>query len=309
MRPNQTANDFHDFEEKLNVRHMRPSARTRVAALALAALLPTAAPSAPSAPRKLKPEEVVAKHLDSIGTAQARSAARNRIATGTSALAIRQGGSGSLAGSALMASDDRKNMIVMAFDSPGVPAEKFGFDGNKLTVSTVRPGERTPLGEFFRTHDVLFREGLIGGSINEAWPLLRLAERSPKLEYGGLKKVGDRQAHELRYAPRKGSDLKIRLYFDAENFRHVRSEYERTIPATMGAAPGLSAGRLDTRLRVVEEFSNFSEENGLTLPHTYKLELRVQAENVARLLDWVIELNKFTFNQTMSEKDFDVEAS
>jgi hypothetical protein len=288
------------------VRHTRPLARTCAATLALAALL--LAP-APAAPQKMKPEELVAKHLDSIGTADARAAARNRIATGTSVLVVRQGGAGNLAGSALMASDGTKNLIIMAFDSPDIPAEKFGFNGSKFSVSTIRPGERTPLGEFFRTHDVMFKEGLVGGTITEAWPLLRLAERNPKLEYGGTKKVGDRQAHELKYTPRKGSDLKIRLYFDAENFRHIRTEYERTVAATMGAAPGLSAGRIDTRYRVVEEFSNFKEENGLTLPHTYKLELRVTGENVARLLDWAIELNKFTFNQTMSDKDFDVEAN
>ncbi len=258
--------------------------------------------------QKLKAEDVIARHLESIGTAEARAATRNRIATGVSSLTFRQGGNGQAAGTALMASANKKNLIILAFDAPDYPYEKLGFDGSKLTVRPVRPGLRGPFGDFFLTHDVLFREGLIGGALSDSWPLLRLSEREAKVEYGGLKKVGDRQAHELKYLPKKGSDLKIKMYFDAENFRHIRSEYERVLAATMGERPEQSVSNREIRYKVIEDFSDFKQEGGLTLPHTYKLELRVSNQRNPLLLDWVVQLNKFEFNQTMADKDFDMEA-
>ena len=261
------------------------------------------------ADEKMKPEQLIAKHLESIGTAEARTAARNRIITGLSALTLKQGGSGNLTGTTLLASEGDKNLLIMAFDQSTYPSEKIGYDGRKLTVRPIRPGVRTPLGEFFRTHDEMFKEGLVGGTLSQSWPLLNVTARAPKLEYGGTEKLNGRLAHELKYTPNKGSSLKIKLYFDAENFRHIRTEYERVIAATMGARPIDSGGRLDTRYKVVEEFSDFKEENGLTLPHTYKFELRITSGSAPMLLDWVLQLEKFQFNQSMSGKEFDVEGS
>lgn len=261
----------------------------------------------PVAAQKMKPEELIAKHLDSIGTAEARAAARNRIITGISELTLKQGGTGNLVGSALMASEGTKNMLMMGFNRPDYDSEKISYNGHKLTVAQIRPGVRSPTGEFFRTHDEMFREGLFGGTLSQSWPLLNVTDRKPKLEYGGTKKIDGRLVHELKYMPNKGASLKIKLYFDAENFRHIRSEYERQIAATMGARPIDSGGRLDTRYKVIEEFSDFKEENGLTLPHTYKFELHISSGSAPMLVDWVLSLQKFSFNQSMSGKEFDID--
>lgn len=269
-------------------------------------LLLAFAPS-PVGAQKMKPEELVAKHLDSIGTPEARAANRNRIMSGLVTLSIRQGGNGNLDGRALLASEGQKNMIQLAFASTEYPFEKFSYDGKNFMARAFRDNVRSPLARFFIGQGGIFKEGLVGGALGTAWPLHDLAGRNPKLEYGGTKKIGNRAAHELKYAPRKGSDFKIKLYFDAENFRHLRTEYDRTIAATMGATPGASAGQLETRYKVVEEFTDFKEESGLTLPHTYKFELQVQSGQSPLLVDWVMQLNDFKFNQTMSEKDFDVE--
>ena len=263
----------------------------------------------PVAAQKMKPEELIAKHLESIGTAEARTAVRNLIINGVAEMTLKQGGSGNLLGSALMASEGDKNLLMMAFNRPDYPAEKIGYNGHKLSVQVIRPGVRTPLGEFFRTHEEMFKEGLTGGTLSTSWPLLNVAVRAPKLEYGGTRKFDGRLAHELKYTPKKGSSLKIKLYFDAENFRHIRTEYERVIAATMGARPIESGGRVDTRYKVIEEYSDFKEENGLTLPHTYRFELQMTSDRAPVLLEWVLSLQKFSFNQSMSGKEFDVEGS
>jgi hypothetical protein len=299
----------------LTVRNTRLIPRACLVTLSIFFLLlsfstsPVTPVSVASGDEKIKPEELVAKHLESIGTAEARAAARNRIITGVSELIIKQGGFGNLVGNALLASEGEKNLIIMAFDRPDYPAEKIAYDGQNVTVATIRPGVRSPLGAFFRTYDEIFKEGLMGGTLSQAWPLLNVAGRAPKLEYGGMKKFNGRPAHELKYTPKNGSDLKIKLYFDSETFRHIRSEYERVIAATMGARPIQSGGRLDSRYKVIEEFSDFKTESGLTLPHTHKFELRVTSENAPMLLNWALTLHKFDFNQTMTAKEFDVDGS
>src|SRR6185436_14408850 len=47
---------------------------------------------------KLKPEEVIAKHLDSIGSAEKRNAVQSRATTGAAQVVFRIGGSGTLNG-------------------------------------------------------------------------------------------------------------------------------------------------------------------------------------------------------------------
>jgi hypothetical protein len=256
---------------------------------------------------KMKPEDVVAKHLESIGTAEARRAVRNLVVSGSVVFTIRSGGKGQTGGSSLIASEGEMNLLKMVFQSsPTYPHELLSYDGKTFGAVHVRPGARSPLGEFLMSHDMIFKQGLIGGTLSTAWPLLNLTERNVKLDYEGTKKIGDRQTHELRYTPRKGSEMKIKLFFDAETFQHVRTEYERTIAASLGgriSTQGASAGKNEVRYKLVEEFSDFKKEGGLTLPHTYKLTMNVQGPIIV-LQDWVFDLTQFAFNQQLNPKDF-----
>ncbi len=256
---------------------------------------------------KMKAEDVLAKHLESIGTAEEREAARNIIGTGVVHLSLHAGGKGQAEGRALMASDGVRNMMVWEFASAEYPYEKMGFDGKSLSVKQLRPGLRSPLGQFFLSHDVLFSEGLVGGTLSSSWPLLTIADRKAKLEYGGMKKIDGRQVHELKYKPRKGSDLTIKLFFDAVTFQHVRSEYDRVVAARMGNAPAASVSLRETRYKVVENFSDFRKEGALTLPHTYRFELTIQSQSGNMNVIAETTLNDFKFNQTMADEDFVVD--
>jgi hypothetical protein len=262
---------------------------------------------------KLTPAEVVAKHLESIGSAEARARVHGVMIKGTCVITIRQGGNGQVGGQAIMASQGSLNLINMTFDSAAYPGDSLKFDGKKFTASQFRPGARTPLAQFFVDYDILFKEGLVGGALSSSWPLLDLQQKNPKLEYAGLKKIGGRQLHALKYTPRKGSDLKITLFFDAETFQHVRTEYEQTIFVTVqqriqgggGSAPTTSGARAsNARINAYEEFSDFKPEGGLNLPHTYKFELAIQSETRPALVDWVFSLASFRFNEPMEAKEF-----
>jgi hypothetical protein len=253
---------------------------------------------------KIKQEELVAKHLEAIGTAEARSSSRSRIVAGSSLMNLKTGGRGNSSGPALLASQKDRVLLKAEFDSASYPFEKLGFDGKKLHAKQYAPGSRSPLAEFFLSHDTLFSEGLIGGTLSSAWPLLNLADRSPKLQYAGTEKIDGRQAHKIKYVPRQGSELKITIFIDAETFYHVRTEYERVIAAPMGETPGASASMREMRYKFVEDFSDFRTEGGLTLPHTYRIQYGVSQLANSISLDWTFTLTKFTFDYPIEEKEF-----
>jgi hypothetical protein len=266
---------------------------------------------------KPKAEEIISKHLDSIGTAEARAAGRPRVMVGTTHVTFRARGKAEGDGSCVLASQGEMNMVTMKFGGNDYPYEKIGFDGSKVTANQLGPGVYSNLGSFVRSYPLLLKNGLFGGSLSSAWFPLDLANSKAKLEYGGTKKIDSRQMIEIKYIPRGGSDLKISLFFDAETFQHVRSVYEHQIAAQMsrgglGSRAGgvgregeLSASQTETRYELVEEFSDFKPEGGLTLPHTYKIRFS-QVGAAAQYSNWVMTLQHFIFDQKMGPKDFDV---
>jgi len=274
-------------------------------ALALLAVALAAPPS--SLAEKLKAEEIVARHLESIGPAKARSSAR--IISGTAQVIFRTAPPGQAIGKAVLASDGLKYLLGMSFPSPIYPREQLGFNGNSFAAAFVTPGVRSVLGNFLMTHDLIFRQGLMGGALSTAWPLLDPATRSAQLEYLGARKVDDLMVHELRYLPRGGSDLKIKLRFEQETFRHLQTEYERVIPAPTGTREYGNVQQRETRYHMIEEFSLFKKEGELVLPHIYKIKLSVDTQNGTFLAEWVIKLTQFEFNQKIDPSAFSVGAN
>jgi len=265
---------------------------------------------------KLTPDEIVAKHLESIGSAEARARVHGTRIKGDASVTVRFCGEGQVDGQVLLSSQGKMNLIDMNFDAAaGYPYELLRFDGKDFAASQFRPGSRTCLAQFFVQNEAIFKEGLVGGALSEAWPLLHVADRNPKLEYGGLKKIGDKEHHVLKYNPRKGSDLKIVLFFEADTFRHVRTEYSRVIYASEQRRIGGGGGQLpqatsqqasNARIEAREEFSDFKEEAGLNLPHTYKFHLAVQSELRPAAIDWIFNLKEFAFNAQLDPSAFTI---
>jgi hypothetical protein len=254
---------------------------------------------------KMTVEEIVSKHLDSIGAASARAAAGGRVIAGTSQVTFRSSGISQTEGGAVLASDGTMNMVTMKFPSSQYPYEKIGFDGNKVTAYQEPGASYSSLGSFARANPEMLKEGLIGGTLSSAWSLLDLSNKKARLESVGTKKMDSRQLIEIRYLPRGGSDLKISLFFDAANFQHVRTVYDKVISAQMGRTVDQSARMSETRYRLVEEFSDFKTEGGMTLPHTYKIHFEQQGAGT-QISDWVMTLVRFTFKQHLDSKDFNV---
>jgi len=231
--------------------------------------------------KKLTPEELIARHLDSIGTAEARSKASTRVADGETKFISRLGGSANVDGQAMMVSSGAKLRLGIKFPLNDYPGEDMAFDGARAATGLLPQGRRSHLSAFFSSQNLPLREGLIGGTLSTAWPLLRLDQAQPKLDYRGLKKVDGRQLHEVDYRPRKGSsDLKVSLFFDPETFRHVRTRYSFEIGATIGTREN-SNRNTESYYSLTEDFEDFRAVDELTLPHKYKLQLSIQGSSAA----------------------------
>jgi hypothetical protein len=257
----------------------------------------------------MKPEEVLAKHLDSIGAEAARGAAKSRIIQGTTLATFRIGGSGTAAGGSVLASAGNRSLVSVVFENAEYPFERMGYDGKRVTVGELKPGIRSTLGKFFQQYEMPLKEGLLGGVLSTAWPLYDMTGRSAKLKYSGMKEIDKRKVHVLEYNAKNDGGLKTKLFFDAETFRHVRTEYERRMIQQMPDQPSVTQQQGDAITRLTEDFSDFSDESGLMLPHTYKLSLSIESLNRRALQDWVFTLTKFNFNQPIPDSEFDVSTS
>ena len=254
---------------------------------------------------KLKLEQLIAKHLASIGTPEALAATHSRSMEGKSQVIFRLGGAGLLNGKGSVVSDGHKYLIGMEFGAVNYPGDIMAFDGENLTVNLIKPGRRSNLGDFIYQHDVLLREGLLGGAMSTAWPLLDLASRQPKLSYTGLKKIEGQSLHELKYRARKGGgDLQISLYFDPGTFRHVASRYRLVVPPAMAANPMDSANQRETVYTLDEQFGNFAAVDSLTLPHFYKLTMTMEGQNASYLTEWNLQAEKALQNPTVEPTTF-----
>jgi hypothetical protein len=254
----------------------------------------------------MTPEEVLAKHLESIGTANARANIKSRIILGTAIGTFRIGGSGSSQGGSVMASQGTRSLIAIIYGNKEYPYEKMGFDGRTVSVADLKPGIHSTLGKFFMQHEFPLREGLLGGTLSAAWPLLAMSTKDAKLKYAGTRKLDDRKVHVLEYDSKNNSGLKTTLFFDAETFRHLRTEYEKKQVQQMPTGPSMTQQQGDAITKLVEEFSDFKTEAGLTFPHTYKLQLSVESLNRRALQDWIFTLTQFSFNREIDDSEFDV---
>lgn len=253
---------------------------------------------------KLTAEELVAHHLDSIAPANVRAAIKSRLIEGSGLLAIRLGGRGNLLGHATFLSEGRKVRFEMLFDHSEYNAEQLVFDAKKRHVGWIVPGSRSLLGQVAFDYGELLDEGLLGGVLSTAWPLLDLQARQPKLKYRGLKKVEGRKLHRLDYQKKRSANLKVSLYFEPETARHVLTTYKIRIPAAMGATPEASPGQRDTLIRLKETFSDFHDMDGLTLPAAWSIRVIIVSAQKSADWEWQITFETVRHNHPVEPNAF-----
>jgi hypothetical protein len=258
--------------------------------------------------KKLKPEELIAKHLESIGSKEALEAAKTRAVSGPVRVTNRLGNAGDITGRGVFLSESPKLIYSMKFTASQYPSEQMAFDGARTATGFLPEGKRSNLSLFLDQQSLPLKEGLLGGVLSTAWSLLHLDKLQPKLEYKGVKKLDDKQMHILSYRQRSGSpDLKVTLYFDATTYRHLRSEYKFVIPARIGYGNENSNQIQESYYLLTEDFDDFRTVDGLTLPHRYKLQLSVSTSQGSLLMDWAMNIEAISHKEVFDEKTFKIQ--
>lgn len=254
--------------------------------------------------QNLSAEEIVAKHLDSIGPAEKRRNLKNRVATGlVQYTVLRQGGRGGN-GKIVVASEGIKSLFGMTFSIPSYPAETIIFDGNKSKIAYAINNVRSQFGDFLYRYDNIVSENLLGGSLLTGWALTDLGSRKARVEYDGVKKISDKEVHVLSYRRKGGSDVEIKIYIDKNTFEHVRTEYRRVIAARQGLTIDSSSQQREQRQVLMEDFSNFKKEKDFNLPHTYRAYVKIDGSSGTLEYEWKAEFTEFFFDQPLDPNSF-----
>ena len=256
--------------------------------------------------QKITAEEIIAKHLDSIGTREKRDAVKNRFAVGTSQFTSKLP-SRKTAGKAIVVSDANNLFFVTSFASQEYPFEKIGFFADKVSLPFVTSGTRSPLGAFIADHNKILSDGLLTGSISSMWNLLNPQNRKGKFDLAGTKKIDGRKMYALDYYPGGGStEFAVKLFFDVENFQHLRTEYRHVI-APKPAKFGVLGEQPGVKIELTEIFGDFKSADGLTLPHSYKLQYLTDSNSGVYEYNWGVTIAEYFYNQKLEANFFTFE--
>src|SRR5678816_485718 len=84
----------------------------------------------------------------------------------------------------------------------------------------------------------------------------------------------------------------------------LSTQYDYIVSARQGAIAETSVSQHDNRFKLVEDFSDFQPTGKLMLPHTYTIDLTVDLSNRTQTLQWTINLQQFSFNETIDPAVF-----
>lgn len=208
-------------------------------------------------------------------------------------------------GKAVVVSNLANLFFIISLNSREYPFEKIGFFDGRANLPFVTAGTRSLLGSFLADHQLMLGEGLFTGVMSMRWPLLDVEKKRPKLGGGGTKKVNDRKAYVIDYNPSGGGspEFTIKLYFDAETFNHIRTEYRYEVQPT-DATFGQQNRRGSAVAILTETFSEFKTVEGITLPHYHRVELSNNGNAGMYKNTWGVRVVEYRLNQALTPDFF-----
>ncbi len=273
----------------------------------------------------LTPEKLIAAHVQSIAATDLLSSIQTRAFLGKTDVRFLQGMTGSVEGGvASLISAGDKMSIILKYNALEYPQEYFSYDGDEVSVGYIAPGQRSPLADFLFRFNGIMKKGFLGGTLSMAWPLLDMQGDEVALKYQ-QSKVEGRDLHQLEWPISILGNVRIRMYFEPETYRHVRTEYDVRITddvsgigegsylGEMGSAAEDSTGWSslmgkdivpDSVYKLVEKFDNFKKVSGMVLPHKYALEYSRSGQESSYVANWTVTVRQFTFNKAYDDKIF-----
>jgi hypothetical protein len=237
---------------------------------------------------KLTAQEIINKHLAAIGGKEAISKVKSRAAIGT----------------VKRESQPEVQMVIMSEAPDRVSAAyifqeatwRFAYDKGKVNFRPTFSGEGSIIEDKYRE---ILASGYFfnGAALYNA--LLTPPTGDATLEAKGMKKVNSRQAYVVEYRRNKKSDV-YRLFFDAETFMWVRTEYGRvTVPKQVKPFNNAIESRIDDQPTIdfYVEASDFKDVDGIKLPH--KIIHTVTAPILRQKLSGTLTINVNEYRQNI----------
>lgn len=211
----------------------------------------------------LTAEEIIAKHLAAAGGKEALGKFKSRVAVGT----FKKEGDPEAQMAIMSEAPDR---LAAVYVFPNYDWRLVHADG-KTIIRPQFPRQVAPIEE-------KYRQMLVSGLMYNGIPLqnLLLAPADAKFAAKGRKKVKGRDAYVVEV--KRGKGPAVRLFFDAETFMWVRSEFGRAeVTRNMRAFTNEVVDRSADEATVdfYVETSDFREVDGVKLP--YRIEMVVTA--------------------------------
>src|SRR5689334_9827533 len=143
----------------------------------------------------LKPAEILAKHLESIGPKDKRESVKTLLAKGNS---LFEQTSPDIKGSggAIVVSDPDNLFYVIGLNSREYPFEKIGYFHGDMSIPFIGGGQRGLLGTFVSSHNKILSDGIFGGVLSLTWTPMATKPRG-KFTGGGMKKVDGKNLYVL----------------------------------------------------------------------------------------------------------------
>ena len=256
------------------------------------------------------PEQLIAEHLKSIGETATMSKVKSITFIGTSEADFILGMSGNLSGTSMLVSEGQRMGIVMKFPDINYPGEYFAHDGKYVSVGHIKPGLKSPIADFVFRYNKIMKNGMLGGVFSKAWPLFDTKGNKPRSMKVRKTRVDGTDLYELEYRPRDDhGDMKIRMFFDPETYRHVRTEYKVTTrdDVTTGTGTPFADGgirdmaiadvRGESFYTLIEKFEDFRQVDALTLPHVYTFDYMIDGTNQSGFIaKWKINVQELAFD-------------
>jgi len=253
---------------------------------------------------KLSPEEIIAKHIGSLGKKEYIADATRRMAIAGSDFLIRSN-SAKATGRAVLASDGKNMAFFSTFNMRDYGMERIGVFSDKIEIPLVTNGRRSTLGSWLNAYDRTLNDRIFGGTIFSSWLFLQPSSEWGKMETEGKKKIGDRDAWVISYSPKKGlsGDSSIKLYFDAENFHHLRTVYRQGETESgfydtgsrknQGTVSDWGSNMASNGSTLTEDFGDYREDAGLMLPHKYAIVLNIDSASGTNEFKYTLNIEEY----------------
>lgn len=241
----------------------------------------------------LSAAEIIAKHVEAAGGEEKLSQFKSRIAIGT----VKKENETD-ARMAILSEAPNRVAAVFLFTNYEL---RFSYDGS---TATLRPQLARAYAKFDSKYREMAASGLMFNNISLHNILLQPPE-GVKFEAKGTKKLRGREAYVVEVKRPKMDSM--RLYFDAENFMWVRTDYGKVeISAEIKPFTNepVSRGEDDLTVDFYIETSDFRDVDGVKLPFRFEQIVTSPILRQARSGTITGTISEYRHNETIDPQMF-----